>query len=246
MTESPALRLSVVPVPDAAAVPALLERLKSDFPLSANAEYMDALRGSAERVGALSLLPPLLRRMGCDPTVMTLGRDAHGRPHLCDTDGLSSVDFNLSHTSGWVGCAVIPAPFRVGVDVEGAVPPARAEKLIRRFATEGERAMLEGTIPFAHTPLSPMRAGHVPDFTTLWTLREAMAKYIGRGEPLRFDASAPPAGVRLWVGHFPADDLRVALCLSGEVRSPVLWADASLSPVADMDILIPKITADSG
>ncbi len=217
------LTLAVAPCPSPEDVPALTERLHADFPLSENSEYLDSLAASplprvvAERVGALSLLPSLVRLYGWNPADVRLLRDGRGRPYLQTPNGDRPLDFNLSHAGGHTACACVPAPHRVGVDVEEPIDPARADRLIHRFCTAGELAGLsENAIA---------RAG---DFTRLWTVREALSKYAGTGQPLRFDAAAPPAGVRLVTAHLPDTGAYLTVCCSGEVTTPIAVADGSL------------------
>ncbi len=239
---SPALCLSLsTPLREENACASCLAELEKAFPLPENTAYLHELAGglvsvTGERLSALSRLPSLLRRMGVDPTELVLSRDGHGRPYVTDRHGHRPVDFNLSHTRAHVLCAAVPAPYRVGVDVEEPISPARAEKLMERYATEGERAIMRGRTIFVGEALFPARADFRPDFTAIWTVREAIAKYEGTGHPLRFDASLPPRGSRLLLGHLADTGTRVALCLSGAIREPVETPPAL---ILDLDLLIP-------
>ncbi len=249
MSALPTLCLSVAPRPPVEALPNLLARLSAEFTLPENESYLRALVGESsaarpmpvvcERVGALSPLPSLLRLMGKEPAELSLGRDEQDRPYLADPTGIRPVDFNLSHAREHVACACVASPFRVGVDIEEPLPIARAEKLTERYATAGERSMLTRGVCPRGTLLSPLREGFVFDFTCLWTIREAISKYMGTGQPMRFDASTPPAGVRLLVAHLPESGTRLSLCVSGDVCTPIRWGDDSLSPVVDLDLCIP-------
>ncbi len=238
MAEHPRLTVAVGPVPLTENIPALLDTLKIAFPRPENEAYLQALVGTtaservvAERVGALSLLPTLLERMGVTTTDIALARDERGRPYLLDREGNRPVDFNLSHSNGHVACACVPAPHRVGLDVEEPVPPARAEGLIRRFCTDGELSLLDGRTLMAN-------GAPRPDFTCLWTLREAIAKYEGTGQPLRFDAATPPAGTRLTVMQLSDTGAYLSLCFSGEITALVTVTDGSLRPEVLSDILV--------
>ncbi len=239
--------LSLRPCPDETAIPALASGLSAAFPLPENHAYLRALSGDAipspvrarcERVGALALLPDLLRHMGVDPAALILGRNAHGRPYLTACGREAPVDFNLSHSAAHVACACVASPFRVGVDVEEPIPPSRAERLIARFCTAGERRLLDGA-PLPGQHLIPVGAEFRPNFLCLWTLREAMAKYIGTGGPVRYDASSPPSGVRLLGGQIPDTGGRFALCVSGDILTPLTPVETSLLPLVDFDLLIP-------
>ena len=214
------LYLAVVPVPPSEEIPALRAYLEQAFPHGENRAYLDGLCGSplprvtVQRLGALSLLPSLLRAADIDSASLILRRDGQGRPYCEASKGIlpfrgltethAPFDFNLSHTHAHVAAALMVGEGRVGVDVEEPIPPARALPLIRRYCTEGELALLEG----------------LPDdgdlaacfFTSTWVEREAIAKQEGGGMPLRFDTAALPDGVTLWSGHLPGSETAVALC----------------------------------
>lgn len=228
------LYLAVSPLPAEGNGSALLADLKKAFPDPKNAVYLDGLTGTPERpalprvvrarLSALSLLPTLLAEAGIPsgipPGALLLERDGQGRPFCHTADGAVYFDFNLSHSCAHVACALLTGGGRVGVDVEEPVPPARAEPLIRRYCTAGERERLNG--------LSPEEAAAV--FTRIWTVREAIAKQDGRGMPLRFDAAAPPAGLRICNGILPDTHASVTLCMpvdgDGTEALPVLSDDS--------------------
>jgi phosphopantetheinyl transferase len=151
------------------------------------------------RLTALSLLPPLLEAAGLDSRELILARDAHGRPHAVNAPEL---DFNLSHSDAHAVCALLIGGGRVGVDVEVPLSPDRAARLWHRYATDGERAR------FTSADSQPQEC-----FLRLWTLREALAKQDGRGQPLNFDASAVPQGVCLHSGHLTDTGAALALCV---------------------------------
>ncbi len=253
MADVPVLRIAAAPTPPAQALERLLRELTVAFPLPENAAYLSNILGGdsadkttarpvrilCERVSALSLLPPLLRGMGMDTAALVLGRDSAGRPHLMSRSGDRPPDINLSHTRTYVACACVPSPYRVGVDVEEHVPALRAERLVARFCTEEERALLSGYRSFPGIPLSPVRNGFRPDFTCIWTIREAISKYVGTGEPLRFDAAAPPSGVRLISGRLGGDGAQITLCFSGDITAPPILSPDSPDITVDLDLLIP-------
>lgn len=208
------LFLTVRPTPSAEDTPALLSLLEKSFPDKENQPYLDALFGSpdrpalprvtAQRLGALSLLPSLLSAAGIPTESLILRRDGHGRPY-CETDGGPvGFDFNLSHSAGHVACALLVGDGRVGLDIEESIPPARALSLIRRFCTEGELALLE------ELPPDDTLAAHF--FTSIWVEREALAKQDGGGMPLRFDTANMPEGVMMWTGYLPGSEAKIALC----------------------------------
>ena len=214
------LFLTVKKTPAPEDIPSLRETLEKSFPHKENIPYLDALCGSplprvtAERLGALSLLPALLEAVGIDPTILLLRRDEHGRPFCMAADGTlpfcglmgkpSPFDFNLSHTASHVAAALMVGEGKVGVDIEEPIPPARAIPLIRRYCTEGETALLK------NAPDGETVAARV--FTDLWVVREALSKQDGGGMPLRFDSTKIPDGVWSWNGCLPDTDTAVALC----------------------------------
>ncbi len=55
--------------------------------------------------------------LGLSPGALEMVRDVHGKPRCV---GHPEVHFNLSHSGGWILCALHGAP--VGVDVEAASP----------------------------------------------------------------------------------------------------------------------------
>lgn len=229
MSTAPSLLLSVRELPTTAELSRSVSSLTEAFPLLDNADYIQQLfpkdgspahgRVACERIGALSLLPQILRDMGLDPAATVLARDGAGRPYLVGRP----ADFNLSHSSAHAACAAVPPPYRVGVDVEEPIPPSRAEALARRYCTEGERAMM---------------ADSAVDFTLIWTVREAMAKYEGKGNPVAYDASRPLPGVRLLGGRLAGTDTRLTLCCSADVDGPVGITSDSLDVIWDLDVTI--------
>ncbi len=223
--------LAVAPLPTEADIPTLHDALSKALPHPTNIAYIHGLchgqatalrpQIAAARLGALALLPPLLTAAGMDATHLRLGRDEHGRPLLSDARGPwtsgHSTDFNLSHAAAHIACALLVGDGRVGVDIEEHIPPTRAAALAARYATSGEQALL---------------ASDEWDFTRLWTVREALAKQDGRGMPLRHDASAIPANVRLWCGR--TTDTHASLCLcvpAGTEDLPIYAVTAAVPPL---------------
>ncbi len=208
------LYLTVRPIPSEAEIAALRGFLEESFPRKENIPYLDALCGSPdhpasprivlERLGALSLLPALLSAAGIPSASLILRRDEHHRPFCEDDTGAVSFDFNLSHSSAHVACALLIGEGRIGVDIEELIPPKRALPLIRRFCSEGELALLESV------PKDDDMAADL--FTSIWVEREALAKQEGRGMPLRFDTTRIPNGVMIWTGYLPDTETKIALC----------------------------------
>ena len=143
----------------------------------ANQAYIDGLLRGPEsarrqRLQAVILLGNMLESMGIDPRRVSLGREATGRPFLLQQD---NMDISLSHSARYVACAVLVGEGRVGIDVEeyGRWTDERACRAMERFFGPEERAE-------AHTAEA---------FVRLWTLKEAICKLDGRGNPLRVDTA---------------------------------------------------------
>ncbi len=208
---APLLYLTVRKVPAPEQIADLRGQLVRAFPHKENSVYLDALCGSplprvtAERLGALSLLPPLLETAGVDTADLILRRNENGRPYCAREDGSPvGFDFNLSHSAAHVACALLIGNCRVGLDVEEPIPPKRALSLLKRYGTKWELTLL-GTPPAEDSPTAIF-------FTSLWTSREALAKQAGTGMPLQFDCSAVPAELQLLQGTLPDTEASIALC----------------------------------
>ena len=208
------LYLIVRPTPSEEDIPALRSFLEESFPRKENLPYLDALYGSphhaapscvvADRLGALSLLPLLLSAAGIPSASLILRRDEHQRPFCESSEGAPVFDFNLSHASAHVACALMVGAGKIGMDIEEPIPPKRALPLIRRFCSEGEKALLD-SVPSGDELAADL-------FTSMWVEREALAKQDGRGMPLRFDTTRIPDGVMIWTGYLPDTETKIALC----------------------------------
>ena len=90
-----------------------------------------------------------------------------------DQAGDPPLLFSLSHTHGFVACAVARGPgrFDIGVDIESVERIVDARDVARRFFAPSETAMLDACS-------DELRAA---TFVDLWTLKEAYVKAIGRG-----------------------------------------------------------------
>ncbi len=213
------LLVSVRPLPSAGELCDLRRALEAAFPHEESRAYLDGLAGVADRplptritaarLGALSLLPPLLVCAGISTEYIRLSRDGHGRPYGVLSDGEAiPFDFNLSHSDGHVACVLLRGSGRVGIDVEEAVPPKKALPLLRRYGTLGEISALEGRSD----------EEKAEGFTRIWVVREALAKQDGRGMPLRYDASAIPDSLRVFHGRLPQTGAHVAICAPARLR----------------------------
>jgi 4'-phosphopantetheinyl transferase len=93
----------------------------------------------------------------------------HGKPDVDTALGLPDLQFNLSHTRGFVACAISIAN-AVGIDVEAASRNPDIE-VADRFFSPHEVAILRA-----------MPAERQPEtFLRFWTLKEALIKATGEG-----------------------------------------------------------------
>jgi 4'-phosphopantetheinyl transferase len=154
---------------------------------------------------------------GHDPAAWAFRYNAHGKPSILQPAG-SSLNFNVSHTSGLVICGVASAG-ELGVDVEHLSRACSCLDLARRFFAPPEIAFLEQT--------PPQRQPGV--FLEFWTLKEAYIKACGLGlsAPLAdfaFILAGPqPPVIRFLRGsHGEADQWRFAqLRLCGDYQAAV-------------------------
>jgi 4'-phosphopantetheinyl transferase len=112
-------------------------------------------------------------------------KNAFGKPHIVRVAGSAAKpEFNLSHTTGFVACAI--SSVRVGIDVERVRQVMDYEAIAESHFSREEVWMLN-ELPLA------ARVGRVIE---LWTLKEAFLKGIGRGlsgplESIWFDLRQP-------------------------------------------------------
>lgn len=109
----------------------------------------------------------LSREAGGAPEAWTFGTGEWGKPFLV---GAEELEFNLSHTNGFVSCAIARG-VEVGVDVERVDRSVEAVDIARRFFADEEWKYIEGL------PEGLQRDA----FFRIWTLKEAYVKACGRG-----------------------------------------------------------------
>lgn len=107
--------------------------------------------------------------LGVAPAQVALVRDANGRPHLGTAYG-DVLDFNLSHSGGWVAIAFASGR-RVGVDIERHDRESSLRDLVPQVMGVSERALLNSM------PEPEFRRR----FFEFWTRKEAIVKAIGVG-----------------------------------------------------------------
>lgn len=117
------------------------------------------------------LLRTALSRMGgAAPAAWRFVAGTHGKPLVDPNAGLPMLHFNLSHTRGFVACAVSEAA-EIGIDVESLDRDAMALDIAGRFFSPAEIASLRAAPPDEQAVM----------FLRLWTLKEAFLKATGEG-----------------------------------------------------------------
>ncbi len=167
---------------------------------------------------------------GTSPQRWTFRPGAHGRPIAVDVCGRRSPFLSISHSRGWLACAVSSC-HPAGVDIE-TFRPGRSWREIAQLAF--------GRLEQAHA------LGRGPDaFLRLWTAREALAKATNQGFALVVDRTDHVPAHRLLQNPIPLRSgrsparLRSVLtrefCLAGCVipRAPrAVWPTRPGSPEA--------------
>jgi phosphopantetheinyl transferase len=129
------------------------------------------------------------------PAAWRFEKNASGKPHIVGGDSeVPATEFSLSHTRGFVACAISPA--RVGIDVEKARQNIDYEDIARDNFSYQEIQALQELPPI-------LRSTRVLE---LWTLKEAFLKATGRGLSAQLDSVwfefLPPGAIRF---HAPDD-----------------------------------------
>jgi 4'-phosphopantetheinyl transferase len=124
--------------------------------------------------------------------------EARGKPHIDPALDRGKLRFNLSHTTGFVACAVT-ACGDIGIDVESLTRKPAEHDVAGRFLSPPEVAILRHAAPERRHEM----------FFRIWTLKEAFIKATGEGlsRPLAsFSFSLDP----LAISFHPADTGGVA------------------------------------
>ena len=122
--------------------------------------------------GRASLRRVLGEALRLPPPDVPIARGQRGRPELRGIEG--GPDFNVSHTGGVALIGLWHAggrDARIGVDVERAAREVGADRLARKFLTQGEYAMIADLEPDDRRRR----------FLRYWTCKEAMSKATGDG-----------------------------------------------------------------
>jgi 4'-phosphopantetheinyl transferase len=133
--------------------------------------------------------------VGDDPVVETL---PGGKPVFRD---FPQHHFNLSHSGGWVVCALSDQP--VGIDLQQM---RKSSSPVSRKFTQEEQDWLS--------------AHHPEEFYALWVKKEAYLKYTGAGltrklssfSVLPVEENQPEDGVWDWALDFPEPGYFCAVC----------------------------------
>jgi 4'-phosphopantetheinyl transferase len=96
--------------------------------------------------------------------------EKHGKPVIDSALNRPHLGFNLSHTRGFVACAV-SLGITVGIDVEALTRATIESDIAERFFSPSERSIFRG--------MSPDQQPYT--FLRFWTLKEAFIKATGDG-----------------------------------------------------------------
>jgi len=126
------------------------------------------------------------RAIGAAPSTLVFDYGDRGKPRLRGSETGRCPSFNTSHSGELAVVAM--ANCELGVDAEWLRPVPNAERLARRFFSEGEQRWI-----LSHPPAERDAA-----FLRIWTCKEAYLKAAGLGiaMPLR-DIDVDPTGPKL-------------------------------------------------
>jgi 4'-phosphopantetheinyl transferase len=196
----------------------------------------DRFRFAADRhsfIAAHALLRSMLSdATGLPTSTWCFVTGPHGKPALAPALRDRGLQFNISHTRGWVACAI--ADVAVGVDVEAVDREAAGQ--VRSVFSRREVRLLDGQVgeSMART------------FTRLWTLKEAFIKATGEGMHRPLDSfwfELDPVRIGFDPGRYPAAGggwgfLELAAipdrCLALAAQHPVPEVDARLAEARDV------------
>ena len=161
--------LTAAKMPDGLDKNILADAVGLMFSNSKNEGYISEIRERAndssacESLFALALLYEQIRELPChiDTSELIFARNECGKPYFKSSD----VKFNISHSKGYVACAV-SLDEELGMDIEASeISRERAKKLAKRYFSEAEqKEILE----------NPQK------FSRRWTEKEAKAKFLGK------------------------------------------------------------------
>ena len=176
------------------------------FPNPRNQKYFNEIRcrtnvqAACESLFALAMLYDKITELPCasiDTSDLIFSRSEVGKPYFEN----SEIKFNVSHSKGYVACAVSMGE-ELGVDIEASeISPERAEKLAKRYF---------GTLDQQDIASSP------EVFARKWTEKEAKAKFFGKsiGNILSTDKKSCDNQVfdEIIIHRFRFDNIPISLC----------------------------------
>jgi len=128
-------------------------------------------------VGRSAVRDVLAGYLHCSPRSVAVEKGPNGRPRLAPANAPAQLDFNVAHSEHVLLCAVTRCG-RVGVDVERIRPLDDLRALLDIVPTSSER------VSSSQSNDRNLLLG----FFRAWTAHEALAKAIGVGLELPFDA----------------------------------------------------------
>lgn len=171
-------------------------------------------RFSADRrefIAARGLLRMILGRyLDTPPERLRFCYGPNGKPSLVVDPGGTSLQFNVSHSSGFVVYAVTRAR-QVGIDLERIQPFPEVRMLVERYFSSAEQAALRA-LPKEQQLLA---------FYRCWTRKEAFIKAKGQGLSLALD--------RFVVSLAPGEPARL-LHVDGDQQEASRWLLRELLP----------------
>jgi len=148
---------------------------------------------------------------------LVFSTSADGKPHLENNEGLR---FNVSHSGTLWGMAVSYDATEIGFDIENERPRKYMSKMMETYFHHKE---------FLKYKSLPEQLERTAYFYTLWTQKEAYAKYLGLGLKYKFSADAFPAEI--------PDELNI---LSGVVLTALPQGSTSYLSLACSALMSPK------
>jgi len=151
---------------------------------------------------------------------------AHGRPRYVG----STIDYSVSHTTGWVILAAVEGGL-VGVDVESTRTVRSIDDLARTVLTSSEVARL------ALVPSDE----RTDAFLRLWTRKEATVKLTGHGlaAPMtRIDVSGPDVVAHHMPAGWPDGAIHLHDVTVGEGHIAALATDGLLEHIVGCDLVV--------
>lgn len=110
-------------------------------------------------------------RQSIAPSEWRFAAAEHGKPYVLFPENETEIQFNLSHTEGAVAVAIAHHGV-IGVDIEFRERASKTVEIAERFFSPREVAELSAL---------PTLAAKKQRFYTLWTLKEAYIKAVGKG-----------------------------------------------------------------